>query len=139
MRILGLDLGSKTCGVAMCDPNEFLASPLKTLRFTENDFEEALEMLDVLAKEHQITLMALGYPKHMNNDIGESAKRSVAFQQALEAKGYEVVLIDERLTSKQVNDAMRFGKVKKEKRKAQVDELAATLILQTYLDQRRSR
>ncbi len=139
MRILGLDLGSKTCGVAMCDPNEFLASPLKTLRFTENDFEEALAMLDVLAKEHQITLMALGYPKHMNNDIGESAKRSVAFQQALEAKGYEVVLIDERLTSKQVNDAMRFGKVKKEKRKAQVDELAATLILQTYLDQRRSR
>ena len=139
MRILGLDLGSKTCGVAMCDPSEFLASPLTTLRFTENNFEEALEMLDVLAKEHQITLMALGYPKHMNNDIGESAKRSEAFQQALEAKGYEVVLIDERLTSKQVNDAMRFGKVKKEKRKAQVDELAATLILQTYLDQRRSR
>ena len=95
-------------------------------------------MLDTLAKEHQITVMALGYPKHMNNDIGESAKRSEAFQQQLQNLGYEVVLIDERLTSKQVNDAMRFGKVKKEKRKAQVDELAATIILQTFLDQRRN-
>jgi len=139
MRILGLDLGSKTCGVSMCDPSELLASPLTTLRFDENNFDQALAMLDELAKEHQITLMALGYPKHMNNDIGESAKRSETFQQQLQAKGYDVVLIDERLTSKQVNDAMRFGKVKKEKRKAQVDELAATLILQTYLDQRRSR
>jgi putative Holliday junction resolvase len=123
----------------MCDPSELLASPLTTLRFDENNFDQALAMLDELAKEHQITLMALGYPKHMNNDIGESAKRSETFQQQLQAKGYDVVLIDERLTSKQVNDAMRFGKVKKEKRKAQVDELAATLILQTYLDQRRSR
>ena len=138
MRILGLDLGSKTCGVAMCDPSELLASPVTTLRFSENNFEEAITMLDTLAKEHQITVMALGYPKHMNNDIGESAKRSEAFQQQLQNLGYEVVLIDERLTSKQVNDAMRFGKVKKEKRKAQVDELAATIILQTFLDQRRN-
>lgn len=139
MRILGLDLGTKTCGVAMCDPSELLASPLTTLRFTEHDFDEALIKLDELAKVHQITLMALGYPKHMNNDVGESAKRSLVFQENLQKLGYEVVLIDERLTSKQVNDAMRFGKVKKEKRKAQVDELAATVILQTFLDQRRSR
>lgn len=139
MRILGLDLGSKTCGVAMCDPSELLASPLTTLRFDENQFDQAVALLDQLAQEHQITLMALGYPKHMNNDIGESAKRSLAFQEKLQERGYEVVLIDERLTSKQVNDAMRFGKVKKEKRKAQVDELAATVILQTFLDQRRSR
>ena len=138
MRVLGLDLGTRTCGIAMSDPSMFLASPLVTLRFAEGDYEDALQQLDALAKSHDVKTLCLGYPKHMNNTIGESAKRSEAFQAMCQALGYEVILIDERLSTRQAQASMIASKSSKKKRKTDIDQGAAVVILQTYLDQRRS-
>jgi putative holliday junction resolvase len=138
MRVLGLDLGTRTLGIAMSDPSLFLASPLVTLRFAEGDYEDALQQLDVLAKSHDVKTLCLGYPKHMNNTIGESAKRSEAFQAMCQGLGYEVILIDERLSTRQAQASMIASKSSKKKRKTDIDQGAAVVILQTYLDQRRS-
>jgi RNAse H-fold protein YqgF len=138
MRILGLDLGTRTCGVAMSDPSAFLASPLITVRFADADYQDALTQVVDLAKEHQVQTICLGYPKHMNNSIGEGAARSQSFKDQLVAKGYEVVLIDERLSTRQAQASMIASKTSKKKRKTDIDQGAAVVILQTYLDQRRS-
>ena len=138
MRILGLDLGTRTCGVAMSDPSAFLASPLVTLRFADQEYQEALAQVVELAKEHQVQIICLGYPKHMNNSVGEGAARSERFQEQLVAQGFEVVLIDERLSTRQAQASMIASKTSKKKRKTDIDQAAAVVILQTYLDQRRS-
>jgi putative Holliday junction resolvase len=138
MRIIGLDLGTRTLGVAMSDPSMFLASPVTTIRFKDEDYQDALNQLDELAKSHDVKTLCLGYPKHMNNTIGDAAKRSIAFQELLETLGYEVVLIDERLSTRQAQASMIASKSSKAKRKSDIDQGAAVVILQTYLDQRRS-
>jgi putative Holliday junction resolvase len=138
MRILGLDLGTKTCGVAMSDALQFLASPVTTLRFSEGDYSDALSQVVRLAQEHDIQTICLGYPKHMNNTLGDGATRSSAFEAMLNAAGYDVVLIDERLSTKQALGSMIASKTSKKKRKTDIDQGAAVVILQTYLDQRRS-
>jgi putative holliday junction resolvase len=138
MRILGLDLGTRTCGVAMSDPSAFLASPLTTVRFAEADYQDGLSQVVALAKEHQVQIICLGYPKHMNNSIGEGAARSERFKDQLVALGYEVILIDERLSTRQAHASMIASNTSKKKRKTDIDQGAAVVILQTYLDQRRS-
>jgi len=138
MRILGLDLGTRTCGVAMSDPSAFLASPLTTVRFAEADYQDGLSQVVALAKEHQVQIICLGYPKHMNNSIGEGAARSERFKDQLVALGFEVILIDERLSTRQAHASMIASNTSKKKRKTDIDQGAAVVILQTYLDQRRS-
>ncbi len=138
MRILGLDLGTKTCGVAMSDPSAFLASPLTTLRFADQDYASALSQVVSVAKEHQVQIICLGYPKNMNNTIGEAAQRSQSFQDQLVMEGFEVVLMDERLSTRQAQASMIASNTSKKKRKTDIDQGAAVVILQTYLDQRRS-
>ena len=138
MRILGLDLGTRTCGVAMSDPSAFLASPLTTVRFAEADYQDGMSQVVALAKEHQVQIICLGYPKHMNNSIGEGAARSERFKDQLVALGYEVILIDERLSTRQAHASMIASNTSKKKRKTDIDQGAAVVILQTYLDQRRS-
>jgi len=138
MRILGLDLGTRTCGVAMSDPSAFLASPLTTVRFAEADYQDGLSQVVALANEHQVQIICLGYPKHMNNSIGEGAARSERFKDQLVALGFEVILIDERLSTRQAHASMIASNTSKKKRKTDIDQGAAVVILQTYLDQRRS-
>ena len=138
MRILGLDLGTKTCGVAMSDPSAFLASPLTTLRFADQDYASALSQVVAVAKEHQVQIICCGYPNNMNNTIGEAAQRSQSFQDQLVMEGFEVVLMDERLSTRQAQASMIASNTSKKKRKTDIDQGAAVVILQTYLDQRRS-
>jgi len=134
-RMVGLDLGSKTCGVALSDPLGFSAQGLTTIRFEENSFKQALRLLKETLKDTEIECFVLGDPKHMNGDIGESSQRSLSFKQRLEDSfKVEVVLWDERMTSVVANNFMIQGNLSAKDRKAKIDQQAAVAILQAYMD-----
>ena len=98
IRVLGLDLGSKTIGVAVSDPLGIVARGVETIRFNEDDYEEALTKLLPLIKEYSVDKIVLGLPKHMNNDIGIRGEISIEFKKIIEEEtGIEVILIDDVL------------------------------------------
>lgn len=134
MRILGLDLGSRTCGVAVSDVMEMIARPVATIRFDEDDYENCLKQLETYLKEFQIKKIVLGLPKHMNGDVGIRGEISIAFKKRLEEMGLEVVLRDERLTTVAANRILISADVSRKKRKQVIDQMAAVGILQNYLD-----
>lgn len=135
MKHLGLDLGSKTVGMALSDPFGMLARVHKTLRFPEDQYDVAIADVLKVIEEEQVQKVVLGFPKHMNNDVGVRGQISEQFKAALEAKTpVTVVLWDERLTSRSVNRVMLEANVSRQKRKDKKDELAAVVILQNYLD-----
>lgn len=133
MKYLGLDLGSKTCGIAIS--SGIIASIYETYRFNDDDYDACLNhIVDVINKE-KIDCVVLGYPKHMNNDVGIRAKISEDFKAKLEEKvSSEIVLWDERTTTMEVNNIMLMNNTSRKKRKEHKDELAAVVILQGYLD-----
>lgn len=135
-RILGLDLGSRTCGIAMSDVLGMLAHGVETYRFKDNDYNDAAKHVVALIHEHQIKTVVLGLPKHMNGDLGERAQISIKFKEMLEKKvpGLNVILVDERLTTKVAQDQLIFADVSRKKRKQVIDKMAAVAILQGYLD-----
>lgn len=140
MRILGLDLGTKTLGVALSDQTLTIASSLDTIRFDEGKQESSLDDLRKIVCEYDVSLIVLGLPKNMNNTCGFAAKRSEDFKKILEEKlGIKVVLQDERLTSVTANNVLIKADVSRRKRKSKVDKLAATIILQNYLDIRKEK
>lgn len=136
MRILGLDYGSKTVGVAVSDPLGLTAQGLETIwRNQENKLRRTLARIEELAAEYQIQRIVLGYPKNMNNTIGERAEKSLEFKEMLERRtGLPVVMWDERLTTVEAGRTLMEANVRRENRKKYLDELAAILILQGYLD-----
>ena len=135
MRYLGLDLGSKTLGIATSDLTETLATTLTTLRFKDENYDELVLMLEPIIKENNIDKIVLGLPKNMDNTLGERAEISLEFKKKLEDKyNIEVIMEDERLTSVISNQVMIMADVSRKKRKKKVDGLAAVLILQSYLD-----
>ena len=99
MRILGLDLGSKTLGVSVSDALGMIARPVETIRFESDDYEAACKQVQPYIKEFQVKTAVLGLPKHMNGDVGIRGEISLMFKEKLEALGLEVVLWDERLTT----------------------------------------
>jgi putative Holliday junction resolvase len=134
MTYLGLDLGSKTLGVAI-SYSGILATNLVTIRFSENSYDEALTKLGDILKDQKIDLIVLGLPKHMNNDVGIRANISIEFGQKITQKyDIKVEYQDERLSTLNALDALK-GKNPK-KRKALVDNVAAMIILQEWLDRR---
>ena len=134
---LGLDLGSKTCGVAVSDGLGMYAHPLVTLTFA-GELQDLIAPLRKIIEKEKISVIALGDPKMMNNDIGERAQISRDFKSILEKEVLlPVVLIDERLTSLAANKQLISQDVSRKKRKTLIDQLAAVHILQTYLDQAR--
>ena len=138
MRYLGLDLGTRTLGLSLSDTTFTIASTLKTIRFNENDYEFLLNQLEDIIKEYNVVKMVLGYPKNMNNTIGERCETTLAFQQLLINKfNMEVILQDERLTTVEATNYMLKADISRKKRKEKVDALAANIILQTYLDKER--
>jgi putative Holliday junction resolvase len=140
MRILGLDLGTKTLGVALSDATLTIASSLDTIRFDEGKQETSLDELRRIVNEYEVSLIVLGLPKNMNNTYGFAAKRSEDFKKVLEDKlGIKVVLQDERLTSVTANNVLIEADISRRKRKSKVDKLAATIILQNYLDIRKEK
>jgi putative holliday junction resolvase len=133
-KYLGLDLGSKTLGVAI-STSGIIASALETYRFTENKYEDAIQIVVKLIETHQIDTIVLGFPKHMNNDIGIRGRISEDFKKMIEEKKkVEVVLWDERLSTKTALRVMIKGSERRDKQKSKKDELAAVVILQNYLD-----
>lgn len=134
MRMLGLDLGSRTCGVAVSDMLGFLASPVETIHFQDDHYDECLDKLQKHLTEYKIQKVVLGFPKHMNGDVGERCEISLKFKERLENLGLEVVLWDERLTTVAAQKLLISADVSRKKRKKVIDQLAAVQILQNYLD-----
>lgn len=128
---LGLDLGSKTVGIAYSSSG-LIASPLETFRFPEYDYNKAVDYIQQLVESYVITDVIIGLPKHMNNDEGDKAKHSKWFKEAL--KNVNVILWDERLSTKSAMHAMREMGASNKKKKANKDTLAAVIILQNYLN-----
>ena len=136
MRILGLDYGSKTVGVAVSDPLGLTAQGVETIwRKQENKLRQTLARIEELISEYQVERIVLGYPKNMNNTIGERAEKSLEFQQMLERRtGLPVIMWDERLTTVEANRTLMEASVRRENHKQYMDKLAAVFILQGYLD-----
>lgn len=138
MRYLGLDLGTRTLGISISDTTMTIASALKTIRFEENNYDSLIPELEDIISEYNISKIVLGFPKNMNNTIGERCETTVEFQKKLiEHFKIEVVLQDERLTTVQATNYMLEADISRKKRKKKVDALAANIILQTYLDRER--
>lgn len=138
MRILGLDYGSKTMGVAVSDPLGLTAQPVEIIRRQEeNKLRRTLARVAELVRLYDAETIVLGFPKNMNNTVGERAEKSIALKSKLEARtGIPVILWDERLTTVAAGQTLMEAGVRREKRKDYVDMIAAALILQGYLDYR---
>lgn len=136
MRIMGLDFGSKTVGVAISDPLGITAQGVEIVRRkSENKLRQTLARLEELIEEYQVEKIVLGYPKNMNNTVGERAEKSLEFKEMLERRcGLPVIMWDERLTTVEAHRTLMEGDVRREDRKLYVDKLAAVFILQGYLD-----
>ena len=136
MRILGLDYGSKTVGVAVSDPLGLTAQSVETIwRKQENKLRQTLARIEELAAEYQAEKIVLGLPKNMNNTIGERAEKTLEFREMLERRtGLPVVMWDERLTTVEAERTLMEASVRRENRKQYLDQLAAVFILQGYLD-----
>lgn len=143
MRIMGLDYGTKTVGVAVSDSLLLTAQPLTTIeRKSANKLRQTFAAIEKLIDEYgeyseadKIGLIVLGYPKNMNNTEGERCQATLAFKEDLERRsGLEVVLWDERLTTITAERILMDSGVRREDRKTYVDKMAAAVILQNYLD-----
>lgn len=136
MRVLGLDYGSKTVGVAVSDPLGLTAQGVETVwRKQENKLRRTLARIEEIISEYQVTEIVLGYPKNMNNTVGERAEKSLEFKEMLEKRtGLPVVMWDERLTTMAADRTLEETGAHKEDRKQYLDQVAAVFILQGYLD-----
>ena len=135
---MGLDFGSKTVGVAISDPLFLTAQGIEIVRRkAPGKLRQTLARINELKEEYEVGKIVLGFPKNMNNTIGERAEKSLAFKEMLERRtGLPVVMWDERLTTVAANRTLIEGGVRRENRKDYVDMLAAVYILQGYLDSR---
>jgi putative holliday junction resolvase len=135
MRCLGLDLGSKTLGLAISDVSGLIATSLKTINYSNEDYNTLTNELAAIITDRSIEKLILGFPKNMNNSIGPRAEKTLEFKKILEDKlNIEVILQDERLTTKLANNMLISADMSRNKRKQVVDKLAASYILQSYLD-----
>lgn len=135
MRCLGLDLGSKTLGIAISDLTNVIASVYTTLYFKDENYDSLLEPLGEIIDKEKIDTLVLGLPKNMNNTLGERALITLEFKKKLEDTfNINVYMEDERLTSVISNNVLIDANVSRKKRKKKVDGMAAVIILQGYLD-----
>lgn len=136
MRVMGLDYGSKTVGVAISDPLGITAQGIETIeRKEENKLRRTLARIEELVKEYEVEKIVLGFPKNMNNTIGERAEKSLELKAMLERRiGIPVIMWDERLTTVEAERTLIESNVRRENRKKYVDKIAAVFILQGYLD-----
>ena len=136
MRVMGLDYGSKTVGVAISDPLGLTAQGIETIeRKEENKLRRTCARIEALIREYEIEKIVLGLPKHMNNDIGERAEKTLEFRDMLTRRtGLEVIMWDERLTTVEAERTLIESSVRREDRKKYIDKIAAVFILQGYLD-----
>ncbi len=133
MRYLGLDYGTKTVGLAVSDRTGFLASNYGVIRYSETS--EIFKELERIVKDEEIEAFVLGYPKNMNNTCGKRVEETLILKEELEKKfNLPVFLMDERLSTTEAEKVLLLGDTSRKKRKKVIDSVAATIILQTYLD-----
>ncbi|WP_078146593.1 Holliday junction resolvase RuvX [Exiguobacterium sp. HVEsp1] len=134
-RVMGLDVGSKTIGVAVSDLMGWTAQGVETVYWTEPDFDEAVRLLRPFIEQYDVKEVVVGHPKNMNGTVGPRGESSEAFAEAFtEQTGLPCVLVDERLTTMQAERMLISADVSRKKRKAVIDKMAAVMILQNYLD-----
>lgn len=134
---MGLDVGDKTIGVALSDPMFLLANALETIKRKKASVD--IERIKELVEENDVNLIVVGLPKNMNNTIGPQAMRVISFVDLLKKQvDVEVVYEDERMTTIQSEAVLMDMEVRRENRKKYIDKIAATFILQTYLDRRKN-
>lgn len=131
-----MDYGSKTVGVAVSDLLGMTAQPVETItRKDENKLRKTCARIEELIREYEVTKIVLGLPKHMNDDMGDRAEKSIAFGEMLKRRtGLEVVMWDERLTTVEAEQTLIECNVRREDRKKYIDQIAAVFILQGYMD-----
>lgn len=134
MRYLGLDLGSRTLGVSISDERGLIATSLKTIRH-DCQYDLLINEIQEIINEYKIKKIVLGLPKNMDNSVGEKGRLSIEFKEKIEKKiDVEVILEDERLTTLEANKLLLMTDTSRKKRKKVIDNVAASLILQSYLD-----
>ncbi len=137
MRYLGLDLGTKTIGLAISDKTGLIASSYKVL-YHDNNPKDCLDELKSIIETLDVETLVLGLPKNMNNTLGKRAEATLEFKEFLESNiDIPIYLEDERLTTKSAEAILIKGDTSRKKRKKVIDKVAATIILQSFLDQRR--
>ena len=140
MKYLGLDLGTKTLGIAVSDITHLVATPLTILRFEDSKYEDTIEPLRNIIKQENIGKIILGLPKNMNKTMGDRAMSTLVYKKTLEEEfNIPVIMQDERLSTVAAHNYMLEADLSRKKRKAKVDGLAASIILQTYLDIERGK
>ena len=141
MRIMGLDYGSKTVGVAVSDALLLTAQAVETIsRPQETKLRRTLARIEELCREYEIEKIILGFPKNMNNTIGDRAEKSLEFAEMLKRRtGLPVVMWDERLTTVAAERTLMESGVRREHRKEHIDQIAAVFILQGYLEAESNR
>ena len=139
MRYLGIDLGSKTVGLAMSDTTLTIASTYKTIFLKDEDYNSTINEIKDIIKEYNITKIILGLPKNMNNTLGERAEITLKYKELLEkSTDLPVIMFDERLTSVISNSILIEADISRKKRKKKVDSIAAQIILQDYLNKEKN-
>ena len=134
MRYLGLDLGTKSLGISVSDMTNTFSLPVKTLNFKEEDYKSVIPELRNIVEEKHITDFVLGLPKNMNNTCGFASDRTMNFKEILENEfSMPVHLVDERLTTKEAENILLMNDMSRKKRKKVIDNVASSLILETYL------
>lgn len=134
MRVLALDLGTKTLGLAISDETMMLSSPLTTLRYDNENYDYLLDELDKIINKYNVKVIVLGLPKNMDNSLGFASQRSLNFKELLEKRfDLKIELVDERLTTVEAQNILIENNFKRKKRKKVIDEYAAMIILDTYL------
>ena len=134
MRYLGLDLGTKTLGISISDRTGMIATSLKTIKH-DMDFDLLIEEIIKLINEYKVEKIVLGFPKNMNNSVGEKGEMIISFKDLLSTKvNTPIVLEDERLTTRIAQSILISADVSRKKRKKVIDKMAANVILQSYLD-----
>ena len=140
MRILGLDLGTRTLGISVSDATGLIATPVKTIRFEEGNYESSLKELEELIKYYDVKELVLGLPKNMNGSMGFASERSLNYKTLLESKfNLKVHLVDERLTTVQAEKILLNQDKSRKKRKKVIDNIASSIILETYLKEMRNK
>ena len=140
MRYLGLDLGTKTLGLSLSDKTNTIATPYETIHFKENEYAGVLKSLEKIVKEKEITDFVLGLPKNMNNSLGFASERSLEFKKILEEYfSLPVHLVDERLSTVEAEKILLLSDKSRKKRKKVIDNVASSLILETFLKGRNKK
>ena len=139
MRYLGIDLGSKTVGLAMSDPTGTIASTFKTIFFSNEDYVSTIDEIKQIVRDYNIKKIIIGLPKNMNNSLGKRAIITTNYAKLLEDNiDIPVIMFDERLTSVISNSILIEADMSRKKRKKKVDSIAAQIILQDYLNKEKN-